>query len=125
MTLTILLVEDNRMVLSVVRETLELEGWRVDCCEDGCAALRVIESGRRYDLLLLDNDLPGVSGLELISRARQLPHRRHTPIIMLSAGLHQAEARRAGADAFLEKPRDVHTIVETVTHLLATSSQHP
>jgi CheY-like chemotaxis protein len=49
MTLTILLVEDNRMVLSVVRETLELEGWRVDCCEDGYTALRIIESGRHYD----------------------------------------------------------------------------
>lgn len=124
MSLTILLVEDNRMVLSVVRETLELEGWRVKCCEDGCAALRMLESGSRYDLLLLDNDLPGVSGLELIRHARQLSHRRHTPIIMLSAGLHQAEARRAGADAFLRKPEDIYAIVETVTQLLAAFSQH-
>lgn len=72
----------------------------MECCEDGCAALRMIESGRRYDLLMLDNDLPGVSGLELIRQARQLPHRRQIPIIMLSAGFHQAEAHRAGAMLF-------------------------
>jgi CheY-like chemotaxis protein len=67
---TILLVEDNKMALSVMRETLEPEGWRVDACEDSYAALLMIESGRRYDLLMLDNDLPGVSGHELIRRAR-------------------------------------------------------
>jgi CheY-like chemotaxis protein len=122
MTLTILIVEDHTMVLSVVRETLALEGWRVDACGDGYAALRMLESSRHYDLLMLDNDLPGVSGLELIQHARQLSHRRQTPIIMLSAGLHQAEAHRAGADAFLRKPEDISAIVESVTHLLAASS---
>lgn len=122
MTPTILIVEDNKMVLSVVRETLELEGWRVDAWEDGCAALRILESSKHYDLLLLDNDLPGVSGLRLIQHARQLLHRRQTPIIMLSAGLHQAEARLAGADAFLRKPEDISAIVERVTLLLAASS---
>lgn len=84
-------------------ETFELEGWRVSSCEDSCAALRMIASGRHYDLLTLDNDLPGASGLDVIRHARQLLQRRHTPIIMLSAGLHQAEARRAGADDFLSE----------------------
>jgi hypothetical protein len=43
---------------------------------------------------------------------------------MLSAGLHQAEVRRASADAFLRKPEDIYAIVDTVTQLLAAFSQH-
>jgi chromosome partitioning protein len=119
----ILLVEDDKLVMGIVRETLESEGWEVVCCEDGAKALRQIESGKPYDLIFTDNDLPGVSGLELIRRARALPHRRLTPIIMFSAGLHHKEARHAGADEFLRKPEDIRAIAETVRLLLATSRQ--
>lgn len=81
---TILLVEDDKPVLRMVKDTLELEGWHVEACEDGTTALRLLESGAPCDLILTDNDLPGVSGLELIRRARKLTHRQGTPIIMLS-----------------------------------------
>lgn len=120
-SITILLVEDNSQVRRLVKDTLQMEGWHVVACADGFAGLEAIESGEHYDLILTDNDLPGASGIELIRHARSLPHRRHTPIIMLTAGFYQTDARDAGADAFLEKPRDVLAIAQTVTDLLAVT----
>lgn len=117
--LVILHAEDNKMVADAVKDTLEAEGWRVEVCADGSSAMNRLAGGIAYDLLLLDNDLPGVSGMELARYARNLPSYRSTPIIMLSATDCQAEARRAGVDAFLLKPDGVMLIVGTVSRLLA------
>jgi two-component system chemotaxis response regulator CheY len=114
----ILHVEDHRVVADAVRDTLELAGFRVVTCSDGAVALTRMSSSARYDLLMFDNHLPGINGLELVRYARQIPHRRTTPIIMLSASEHELEAREAGADVFLRKPEDVGRIVETVERLL-------
>jgi len=115
----ILHAEDDALVANVVGETLRDEGWRVSTYTDGVAALAEIEGGAHYDLMILDNHLPGVVGLELLSRARQLAHRQQVPIIMLSAADEWSEARRAGATAFLRKPEDMHALTETIARLLA------
>ncbi len=118
MRLIILYVEDHKLVAEAVKDTLETEGWRVVSCADGAVALRRLASEARYDLLIVDNHLPHVNGLELVRYARQLPHRRRTPIIMLSGSEAEAEARGAGVDAFLRKPDDVGLIVGTVRRLV-------
>jgi CheY-like chemotaxis protein len=117
-TATILLVEDNEIVAEAVRETLEIKGWNVETCVDGIAALERIGSDTDYDLLLLDYDLPGVNGLEIVQRARQLDHCSRTPIIVLSATPVAAEAIKAGANEFLPKPQGVSSLVETISRLL-------
>jgi DNA-binding response OmpR family regulator len=114
----ILLVEDTAVVADAVRETLEAEGWRVELCADGLAAARLIASDAHYDLLLLDNELPKVSGLELTYYARTLAHRKQTPIIMISASECGRAARHAGADAFIRKPQDVGRLVEIMSRVL-------
>ena len=121
----ILFVEDNKFVSDAVRETLEGEGWRVEACADGYVALLLIKSERLYDLILLDSELPNVNGLELARRARELPHRTGTPIIMLSASECVRDALLAGADAFLRKPQDIGKVVETVARLLNASKTLP
>jgi CheY-like chemotaxis protein/tetratricopeptide (TPR) repeat protein len=117
--ITILHAEDNKLVADAVKDTLEAEGWRVEVCGDGNSALNRLAGGVAYDLLLLDNELPGVSGLELARYARKLPSYQGTPIIMLSASDCQMEARRAGVNVFLLKPDDVSLIIETISRLLA------
>lgn len=117
----ILFVEDSKFVSDAVRETLESEGWHVETCADGYVAWLLIRSEARYDLLLFDNELPNVSGLELTRRARELPHRSRTPIIMLSASEGVRDALLAGADTFLRKPQDIGKIVDTVARLLDAS----
>lgn len=115
----ILHVEDNELVAGVTREMLELQGWTVETCFDGNVALEKISGAVEYDLLVLDYDLPGVNGLELVHRARMLAHRTRTPIIVLSASPVGAAAREAGADVFLQKPQDIGSLVETITRLLS------
>jgi CheY-like chemotaxis protein len=117
---TILYAEDHEPLRSALKETLELEGWRGAACADGLTALAELEGAARYDLLLFDKELPGADGLELTRRARGLAHRRDTPVVIMSASEAGAEARRAGADAFLlRKPEGIREIVETVARLLA------
>ena len=115
----VLHVEDSKIVADTVRDALEMEGFSVVTCVNGATALRMLEGKERYDLLLLDNDLPHVSGIELIRRVRQLPHRRRTPVVMFSAGDVQAEAWRAGADAVLKKPDDIGRLTGMVKRLLS------
>jgi CheY-like chemotaxis protein len=115
--LTILYVEDHDIVADAVRELLTEEGYAVEVCADGNAAMNRLAGGFSYDLLLFDNELPGASGIELTRYARSLPRYRRTPIIMLSATDCGADARRAGADLFLRKPEDIAGLVDAVRRL--------
>lgn len=115
---TVLHVEDHDIVARMPKEMIENEGWEVETCSDGDIALEKICGPTHYDVLLLDYDLPGVNGLELVSRARKLVHRTRTPIIVLSATPVELAARKAGADVFLQKPQDVTSLVETISRLL-------
>lgn len=120
---TVLHVEDHDVVARMAKEMLESEGWEVETCTDGDDALDKICGPSRYDLLLLDYDLPGVNGLELARRARKLAHRGGTPIVMLSATPVGLAARKAGADVFLQKPQDVTALVATIHRLLGVREQ--
>jgi CheY-like chemotaxis protein len=100
---TILFIEDNDVVLRVVKKTLELEGWRVEICEDGGAALRGLEGEGRYDLIIADDDLPGASGLGLIRRAHapapagDADH--HVLLVPQQGGGPRRRRRRVSAEA--------------------------
>jgi CheY-like chemotaxis protein len=118
MSLTILYVEDNQLVAQAVRDLLESEGWSVVSCADGNSGMNRLAGGVPYDLLLFDNDLPGVSGLELTRYARRLPSYRRTPIIMVSATDCRADALSAGADLFLSKPDEIDRLVDAVRRVI-------
>src|ERR1051325_664889 len=122
-TITILLVEDDQIITDAVKETLELKGWGVEVCLDGTAALDRIGSDAHYDLLLIDYELPGVNGIELVQQARHLAHRSNTPIIMLAATPFEVAALEAGADDFLPQPQAVSLLVETISSLLNDREQ--
>jgi CheY-like chemotaxis protein len=115
----ILLVEDHRVVAQAVRETLEDEGWRVTLCYDGAVAVLKLASDTAYSLLLCDYQLPNVNGLELVRYARGLDHRREIPIIMFSASECGKDARLAGVNEYLRKPKDIGEIVGTISRLLS------
>jgi CheY-like chemotaxis protein len=118
MPLTILFAEDHPTVADAIKDTLEAEGWRVEACASGSAALNKLASGARFDLLLTDNQLPDVDGLELVRYARRLQHLAGMPVVMLSAVDCEKEAYRAGVDVFLRKPEGMNELVGTVARLL-------
>jgi CheY-like chemotaxis protein len=114
MTLTILHVEDNKIVADAVKETLEEQGWSVVSCSDGAKTLNRLATEDAYDLLILDNELPDASGAEIVRYVRSLPHRQHTPIIMFSGSANSG----LGADVYLNKPNDIDKLIETVAKLI-------
>ena len=120
---SILYAEEAPLVADAVRETLEADGWRVEVCARGDEALRRLQGETRFDLLILDFRLPGLDGLELARRARELPRAVRTPIIMFTDSEVEGDARRAGVDAYLRKPRGVYSLARTAAGLLARGEQ--
>jgi len=118
---SILYVEDHPMVAKVVGKTLEAAKYRVDHCTDGKAALAKLIGDDPYDVLVIDNELPGLNGLELVRTTRKMTHRRRIPIIMLSGDDIEKEAWSAGADEFLRKPEGVERIPTTIERVLGAN----
>jgi len=116
--ISILHVEDNKAVSGLIQDVLGAEGVHVDSCLSGTTALEILRSKTPYDLIIVDNDLPGLSGLELVLRLQAMPRRRQTPVIMLAGDDCEAEAWRAGVKAFLRKPKGVDELSSTIDRLL-------
>ncbi|MEK6333763.1 MAG: tetratricopeptide repeat protein [Acidobacteriota bacterium] len=115
---SLLHVGNPRLASRLVGEMLAPEEWRVEVCTDGDSALRKLTGTDEYDLLVIDDELSGLTALELVQRARKVTHRRRTPVIMLAAGDSETQAWRAGVDAFLKKPDEVDELPSTVARLL-------
>lgn len=118
----VLYAEDNCLLAEPVKDVLELAGCRVEHCTDGVMALARLRTaahrGVRYDLVLLDHELPNVSGLEVTRAARAVKEWEGTPIIVLSLEDCAGEARAAGADEFMRKPHNLLTLADAVRRLL-------
>ena len=115
-----LLVEDSRDTLEMLRIVFESRGHAVVACESAEDALRVAEAGR-FDIIVSDIGLPRIDGYELIGRLRGLPHLRGVPAVALTgyAGPRDAEAARAaGYDAHVPKPVDPSALAEQVAQLV-------
>ena len=111
-------VEDDKPFARLIADNLAREGIEVDACVSGTTALKILTSGARYDVIIVDNDLPGLSGLELVRRARSIARWRGAAIIMLAGQDCEDDAWRAGVDAFLRKPEDINLISSTISRLL-------
>jgi len=81
--ITVLHVEDDPTIASLIQEMSEHEDWEVEHCTDGIIALQELGSNRDYDVLLVDYKLPGVNGLELVRQARRMIHRQDLRIVMI------------------------------------------
>jgi DNA-binding response OmpR family regulator len=122
-SIRILHIEDDETIATLAKEMFEERGWQVHTCDDGNAAIEHISGAVHYDFLLFDYQLPGIDGLELVRRARELVHRSRTPVGVLSATPIEAEAREAGADVFLRKPQDIGSLAERISRLLRERRQ--
>jgi two-component system, chemotaxis family, chemotaxis protein CheY len=116
--ISILQVEDNRLLGGTIADMLAEQDWQTKHCVDADNALRELTGNYHYDALLVDNDLPEMAGLDLVPRVRKITHRRRIPIVMLSATDHETEAWRAGIDAYLKKPDQIEEIPSAIARLL-------
>ena len=103
---TILIADDEPNIVELVRVTLEDERIRVVEALDGETALGLAET-HRPDLVLLDVNLPDMSGLDVCAQLRREPRFASTKIVMLTAAAQADDVARglaAGADHYLTKP---------------------
>jgi CheY-like chemotaxis protein len=114
----ILYAEDYDLVLFTAKQLLEAEGWEVEVCRDGASALRKLEGGEHFDLLILDDRLGGLSGGEVIEGVRGSERLRAMPIILFTAQEANGGPASPGADACLSKPGGLKELVETCRSLL-------
>ena len=105
-TKTILYVEDDELNRKIVRDLLRRTAYRLIEAVDGEAGIATALE-ERPDLILMDIQLPKVSGVEAIRTLRQAPVTAHTPIIAITSFAlsgDQQKAKDAGASAYLAKP---------------------
>lgn len=118
---TILLIEDEKNLLSVIKLNLEMEGYAVTAFDNGEAAWSKYKEAH-YSLIILDVMLPRMDGFELCKNIRKID--RHTPILFLTAR-GDAEDRimglKLGADDYLVKPFHLEELLLRVKLLLRRS----
>ena len=103
---TVLIVEDESALSTLLRYNLEREGYRVFEAKDGEEALLIADEAKP-DLVLLDWMLPQLSGIEVCRRLRGRGHMRNVPIVMLTARGEEPDRIRGldtGADGYIVKP---------------------
>jgi DNA-binding NtrC family response regulator len=112
----VLIVDDDPAVLDALEEMIELRlpNVRVTACDSGIDALAAAAT-REYDAIVADVRMPGIDGLELLTRMR--PHQPDTPVILITGHGEQDLATLAlerGAYDFLQKPIERASLVEAL-----------
>lgn len=103
----VLVVDDSVSVRRVLCNLFENQGWRPVAARDGMEALELLQSGRSFDAVLLDMEMPRMDGFELLALLRGQPAFANLPVVMLTsraAEKHRRKAFELGATEFLIKP---------------------
>ncbi len=117
---TILIVEDNPLNMKLFNDVLEGSGYRTLSTNDGRAAMAIAESDRP-DLILMDIQLPEVSGLEVTKWIKEDDDLRAIPVIAVTAFAMKGDEekiRDGGCEAYISKPISVGTFIDTVKQFL-------
>ncbi len=119
-TLSILIVEDEKLLRWALRERLRQEGYRVLEAGTGRDAIGHLEKENELDLVLLDIKLPDASGLDLLQMIRKKsPRTRVIVMTSLSSPETVRAAHDAGSHRFVEKPFELEEMVKLVGETLA------
>jgi two-component system cell cycle response regulator DivK len=117
----ILIVEDNDKNLELVRDLLQVMGYRT--LEAGTAADGIaLAAAHRPDLILMDIQLPDDSGVAALARLRALPGGAATVVVALTAFAMREDREQllgAGFDGYLSKPIEIHTFLHQVRQFCA------
>jgi two-component system cell cycle response regulator len=116
----VLIVEDDRVTATVMKDTLECPEWDVVVATTGREALQIIEQGD-ISVILLDLVLPDLDGRDILLKLRNATATAWTPVIVLTAkddALTQSECYALGADGFLVKPIDWEVLRSAVSSKL-------
>jgi DNA-binding response OmpR family regulator len=119
--MTVLVIDDDPVIVKLLRVNFELEGFNVISASDG---LEGVEKARkeRPDVVISDIMMPTMNGLELVSTLKSDPVTADLPVLLLSAKAQMADVQRGfelGADDYVTKPFDPIELIDKVTALAA------
>ena len=116
----ILIVDDFPSVRKVLREKLELQGYACQEVENGSEALKAIET-ERFDLVITDNQMPVMTGLQLLQCLAERPKDQRPPAIFVTGRLSDQVAKAAqtaGAWTVMQKPYRDQELISAITRAL-------
>lgn len=116
-TQTVVLIEDDELIASAVRDRLVSEGFEVHVAHDGLRGVQMCKD-RTPDIVVLDVMLPGIDGLEV---CRQIQQDRPVPVLMLTARAEEADmliGLAVGADDYMTKPFSPRELVARIRTIL-------
>ena len=116
----ILIVEDNEKNMKLVRDLLQVKGYATLEATTGEDGMRLARE-HKPDLVLMDIQLPGISGIEAFRQLRADPLTAAIPVVALTASVtptDRSQINEAGFSAFLGKPINIREFLETVRRLL-------
>ena len=119
----VLFVEDDPDTRELMAIILKSEDYQVMLAANYDEAL-LLARVLRFDLFIMDNWMPGGSGIDLCKKLREF--NLTTPIVFYSGAAYECDKREAfesGAQAYLTKPTDIETLIETVANLIAEARE--
>jgi len=120
MTKTVLIVEDNDLNMKLFNDLLEAHGYGTLQTKDGLEAMKLARQ-HRPDLILMDIQLPEISGLEVTKWLQEDPDLSSIPVIAVTAFAMKGDEekiRQGGCEAYIAKPISVARFLETVGNFL-------
>ncbi len=117
---TVLIVEDNELNMKLFNDLLEAHGYKTLKATHGTEAMELVRS-ERPDLILMDIQLPEISGLEVTRWLKNDPDLRAIPIVAVTAFAMKGDEERireAGCEAYLSKPISIAKFMQTVATYL-------
>jgi two-component system, cell cycle response regulator DivK len=120
MAKTVLIVEDNELNMKLFHDLLEAHGYQTVGTRNGIEALDLARK-HRPDLILMDIQLPEVSGLEVTKWLKDDQDLRAIPVVAVTAFAMKGDEERireGGCEAYLSKPISVGKFIETIRHFL-------
>ncbi len=123
---TIMVVDDDPDLVTLLRAILEQKEFNVLCAYDGPQALAGLEK-QKPDLILLDIMMPDMDGFEVLRRLKAAPETSSIPVILVSA-LNQLKdistGYEMGADHYITKPFTIAHLMTVIDHLLSGDIRH-
>lgn len=114
MSKTILIADDEEIVLDITKRKLTQEGYLVIAVKDGEMALEVLKQGL-VDLIILDVEMPKMNGYTFLNERKKIPGADGVPVIVLTAyDSMEPIFRRNNVQAYLTKPLSFHEVLEKV-----------
>ncbi len=120
MSKTILIVEDNELNMKLFRDLLEAQGYGILQTRDGMQALDLARK-ERPDLIVMDIQLPQVSGLEVTKWIKADDNLKHIPVVAVTAFAMKGDEekiREGGCEAYVAKPISVKDFLSTIERFL-------